>query len=115
MAVPRPLLLALVGVVLLSAVFLATRSMHGQTSASHPAVPATQPHVRKPPVKSHAAARPASPAPKAHARAPAHPQRTRAHAPRRTVRPPTGKPAVMARAIARGQVVALILFHPGGG
>jgi hypothetical protein len=115
MAVPRPLLLALVGMVLLSAVFLGTRSMRGQTSASHPSVPATQRHERKPAAKPHVAAPPARPAPKAHAGAPARSSRTRARPARRASAAPTGKPALMAKAIARGNVVVLFLFQPGGG
>src|SRR4051812_29542205 len=115
MAVPRPLLLALVGMVLLSAVFLATRSMRGQTSASRPSIPATQRHERKPAGKAHAAARPGSPASKAHAGPPAQSSRTRASLARSGVGAPTGKPALMAKAIGRGRVVALFLFQPGGG
>jgi hypothetical protein len=105
MAVPRPVLLALIGVVLLSATFLATRNArdHGDNDSSAPAAqqqavaPAPKPSAEKT-VKQRPAEKPV--------------QRARGERARPAKRG-TSKPAAVARAIAAKRVVVLAFFQPG--
>jgi hypothetical protein len=104
MAVPRPLLLALIGVVLLSATFMATRNARDRASDDSSA-PAAQQEAVAPAPKQ--AAEPAEKAPAEKAVQRTSDERVRP-AKRRT-----SKPAAVARAIARKRVVVLAFFQPG--
>jgi hypothetical protein len=104
MAVPRPLLLAVLGLLLVSATFMATRSSRQQSDRTM--------HARHQQASkaSKAAGRPAA----ASSTASAHRSSSRAaparHAHQRTA---LAKPAAVSRAIARGRVVVLAFFQPG--
>jgi hypothetical protein len=104
MAVPRPILLAVLGLFLLSATFLATRNAREQGSDS--GTQAAQPSPAK---QSHAAKPAAKPAQK-----PAHKkdQATQQARPARR-HSPLSKPAAVARAIGNGRLVVLGFFQPG--
>jgi hypothetical protein len=108
---PRPVLIAIAGLVLVLAAFMATQVMRPGAASENaapefapaPAKPATRPkrHAAAPPVKHRPSPR-ATPAPAPPAtRTPAKPA------------PVSGAPAGVAQAIARGQVV-VILFSQSG-
>ena len=122
MTLPRPVLLALLGIALCAAAFLATRSANDTGSAVTSVAPPT-------PAPSHSSTKPAKPAhaPKVHKVAPVQ-QKRHAAAPA-TAKPQTAtKPATPAKppvspqlaktlpvikALARGDVVVFFFTHPG--
>jgi hypothetical protein len=126
MTLPRPVLIALLGLALCAAAFLATRSANDTGSAVTSVTPAQQ----APPVTKHPAGKLAKPvhAPKAHRAAPAH-QKSHAAAPatptkpQATAKPPVpAKPAVspavaktlpVIKALGRGDTVVFFFTHPG--
>jgi hypothetical protein len=109
MAVPRPILLAVLGLFLVSATFLATRNSHEQSSGS--SKPAAQPATAEP-TQSAKAGHAAKPAPKQATASARKPQTSRRTRPAR--RPSAlSKPAAVARAIGNGRVVVLAFFQPG--
>jgi hypothetical protein len=102
MPVPRPLLLAVLGLLLLSATFMATRNAG---KVNDPSEPAAQPTAVK------AADKPEAPAPQpakkqaassANDEAPARPARKKAR---------VSKPQAVSRAVASGRVVVLAFFQ----
>jgi negative regulator of replication initiation len=102
MAVPRPLLLSLVGVVLLAATFLATRNARDQ-AAEAPSPPARQQAVAP------------KPAPKEAEKSKPRADRSRPSekgTPGRSAPRPTVAPAVK-RAVARNRLVVLFLYARG--
>src|SRR4051812_21536620 len=118
MAVPRPLLLAVLGLLLVSATFMATRNAHTATESSHPAAHAT---VAKPAPKPKPAAK-ADPKPAAKAHPPtAKPAEKHAtssvsdkHQARPVHRAAVSKPAAVKQAINGGHVVVLAFFQRRG-
>jgi hypothetical protein len=120
MAVPRPLLLAVLGLLLVSATFMATRNS-GQTTAT--SKPTPQPIAAKPAPKPAAKAhRPAvKPAPKPAPTAKRAPAANRATASRSSDHPArrtravrhvrVSTPAAVTRAIEQGRVVVLAFFQ----
>src|SRR3954447_15658140 len=135
MTLPRPVLIALLGVALCAAAFLATRSASDTNSGVPPATPQTQaPAVHKAVKPGHKPAAPANGA-RAHKAAPAAkgpsaeksqtpaapaPARTQDAAPATPAKP--AKPAVSPqvaktlpaiRALARGDVVVFFFTQPG--
>jgi hypothetical protein len=111
MAVPRPVLLALIGIGLLASVFLVTRSGTGG-SVSSSAAPAT--HVA-PERGTKAHARKAAPAKRAHVRKPA--RAAKAAAPKPVVPGATGgvqaRVLAAAKALGEGKVVVFFFTSPG--
>jgi hypothetical protein len=110
MAVPRPLLLALLGVLLLVATFSATRvsredSVSKSTAQTQPAKPKTQAASQSAAKRHKAAAAPSRHATAAKEHAARSARRQRAASP--------SKPAAVARAVSRGKVVVLAFFQPG--
>ncbi|MEA2440083.1 MAG: hypothetical protein QOH76_1507 [Thermoleophilaceae bacterium] len=123
MTLPRPVLIALLGLALCAAAFLATRSANDTGSAVTSVTPPTQ-------APSHTPARPAH-APKVHKAAPAQPkQADKPHAAAATPAKPqvadkpaaAAKPAVspevaktlpVIKALGRGDVVVFFFTHPG--
>lgn len=103
MAVPRPLLLALVGVVLVAAGFMATRS--SQEATSEPSTPAQQSAAPKPSQPESKPAKQSSEASAGQARKKATQARQKAGA------SSSSKAAAVARAIARRQTVVLFLYQ----
>jgi hypothetical protein len=106
MAVPRPLLLALLGVILLAATFSATRASR-EDSASSKSTNQTQPAKPK---------KQAAQAPAAHAATSHRGAAAKAHAARSARQEharPLAKPAAVAHAVSRGRVVVLAFFQPG--
>jgi len=104
MAVPRPILLAVLGLVLVTATFMATRSSH---QASHGAAPA--PKQQQAPKASKPSAQ--------HASASSHPSTRHSSSRNATSRPAhhgskLAKPAAVSTAIGRGRVVVLAFFQP---
>ena len=121
MAVPRPLLLALIGVVLLVATFAATRNSSETTSSSStPAAPVTKAQAapKAPALKKSKpvapAAKPAKSAaqPKTHSAAKARPQAHKAAKPHAR-RARAASPAAVERALAKRKIVVLAFFQPG--
>jgi hypothetical protein len=119
MAVPRPLLLALLGAFLLGATFLATRNAReaSESASNPPAKQASAPKPaaqEKPQSKSQPESKPradrAAKEEKATARSEA--PRERAGARRKRARQAT--PAAVARAIARNRPIVLFLYQRGG-
>ena len=114
MAVPRPLLLALIGVVLLAATFMATRNSSNESSS--PSIPAAktpapaapkQSKAEAPAAKSAAAKpEPAQPA-KAEAKPAAKPKTSSAKRERVT------GAAAAEQALAKKRIVVLAFFQPG--
>jgi hypothetical protein len=108
MAVPRPLLLALVGLLLLSATFFATRASRGGTESTVPSQAATpqKPSAPRSEAKPHKPARAST----------SHSAASKDH-PARAVRAhraaSLAKPAAVARALSRGKVVVISFFQPG--
>jgi hypothetical protein len=99
MAVPRPMLLALIAALLLAATFQVTVAARSRTSEPAPAQQADA--APKPP-----------PRPKAQERPPARPKpRER---PRPARRPSSGLPPAVDRALAARQALVLFFFEPGG-
>src|SRR3954454_7618970 len=119
MTLPRPVLIALLGVALCAAAFLATRSASDTNSAVTTVTPQTQaPAVHKAVKPGHKPAAPANGA-RAHKAAPA-PAQTQDAAPATTAKP--AKPAVSPqvaktlpaiKALARGDVVVFFFTQPG--
>lgn len=118
MAVPRPILLAVIGVVLLVATFMATRGSSEKTSSSSaPAAKAPAPAAPSPSQAAAPAAKPSKTAsqPKTQSSS-AQASKTKAHgksakAPAR--RASSASPAAVERALARHRVVVLAFFQPG--
>ena len=121
MTLPRPVLIALLGLALCAAAFLATRSANDTGSAVTSVTPPT-------PAPSHSSAKPAKPghAPKAHKAAPV--QKQHAAAPAATKPQAATKPAVPAKpavspevaktlpvikALGRGDTVVFFFTQPG--
>jgi hypothetical protein len=118
MTLPRPVLIALLGLALCAAAFLATRSANDTGSAVTSVTPT--------PAAPHAAPKPAH-APKAHKAAPVQPKPhaaapsiTKPQIPTKPATPP--KPAVspevaktlpVIKALGRGDVVVFFFTHPG--
>jgi hypothetical protein len=132
MTLPRPVLIALLGVALCAAAFLATRSANDTQSAVTTVSPAPQP------AQTHKAVKPAkhaAPAAKAHKPAPARaagneptvqksaaattpaPARTKPATPatpaKPAVSPEVAKTLPAIKALARGDVVVFFFTHPG--
>jgi hypothetical protein len=103
MAVPRPLLLALLGVVLLSATFFATRNARERTDSAKPAAEQQQAPKAANPHKSASASQARSGAAKSapSAARPAHRSSG------------VAKAAAVSRAIAHRRMVVLAFFQPG--
>lgn len=129
MAVPRPVLLALLGLALLASVFLVTRGSSNEsvTTAPKPGahqVVAPQP-THKPAAPAHKPAAPAKPAAKAHKAAPAKAAAKPAAPARTTPKPapahqagaaPAGTSArvlAAAQALAKDQAVVFFFSKPG--
>src|SRR4051794_31258576 len=125
MTLPRPVLLALLGIALCAAAFLATRSANDTGSAvTSVATPTPAPsHSSKKPAKpAHAAkvhkAAPVQPKPHAAAPATTKPQTTAKPAtPAKPAKPPVSpelaKTLPVIKALARGDVVVFFFTHPG--
>jgi hypothetical protein len=113
MAVPRPLLLALLGVGLLAATFLATQNARKSTSSSNTATQQQDSHASKPSAQ-HSSAKPAAKAQKPASASNTHRSVSKpaAKAARVHRASAVSKPAAVARAIARGRVVVLAFFQP---
>jgi len=111
MAVPRPVLLALLGVLLLVATFSATRASR-EDSVSSDSAAQTQPANPKKQSVQQPAAKPdkAATAPRRHA---AGARQQQARSARRERAASAAKPAAVARAVGRGKVVVLAFFQPG--
>jgi hypothetical protein len=129
MTLPRPVLIALLGLALCAAAFLATRSANDTGSA----VTSVSPGSQSTPVQKHPAAKPAKPvhASKPHRATPVqHKPVTKPHAaapaptkPQTTTKPATpAKPPVspevaktlpVIKALGRGDVVVFFFTHPG--
>jgi hypothetical protein len=92
MAVPRPLLLAFLGVLLLSATFMASRNADERVSANKPSSADSAASASTGAGRSAGGSRPAG---------------------RRAPRPRTRGAAVLARAVERGRLGALFLYQPG--
>jgi hypothetical protein len=107
MAVPRPLLLALLGVLLLGATFFATRNAREATSDPAPTAAQQSQPAPKPKSKPHASKASAQPKPAKESRSADKPKRAR------PASQSLSKPAAVARAIARRRVVVLGFFQPG--
>jgi hypothetical protein len=104
MAVPRPLLLALLGVILLSATFVASRNAQDSAGGSgKPANQAAAPALGHPP----AAAKP-----NAHAAKPAPRTAPKSQAPARPAAPPQ-PPRALVRALEHRRIVVLAFFQHG--
>jgi hypothetical protein len=109
MAVPRPILLAVLGLVLVTATFMATRSTD-QASHGLAAAPKQAPKQRHAPKASKPSAQRPS--------ASSHPSARRTHS-RNAAPPPAhhhselAKAAAVSRAIGRGDVVVLAFFQRG--
>jgi hypothetical protein len=126
MTLPRPVLIALLGLALCAAAFLATRSANDTGSAVTSVTPPT-------PAPSHSKAKPAKPAhaPKAHKAAPVQPKpadKTHgatatpakpkvAEKPATPAKPPVSpevaKTLPVIKALGRGDVVVFFFTHPG--
>ena len=116
MAVPRPLLLALIGVALIGATFFASQG--ARKTAAEPSAPA----IEKIEVADPAPPKPAKPR-KAQAKAPAKPEAAAAKKPQKRstpaasaaakASPEASKPLAVARAIKAGKVVVLFFSQPG--
>jgi hypothetical protein len=103
MAVPRPLLLAFLGLALIGTAFMATRNAREQTHSS-PAAPSAKHAVAQP-------SRPATPKPSSPSRArSAKADLPASHRSEGLAR----RPATVARAITHGRVVVLAFFQRGG-
>jgi hypothetical protein len=127
MAVPRPLLLTLLGTVLLAATFLATRNARDQAGQEPESAPVQQAQTSQPPPapaeKSKPRADKAQPAEKSKPRADeaksareqrrADGRRTREGSRRRAAGPPSPAAAVK-RAVAGNRLVVLFLYARGG-
>lgn len=125
MTLPRPVLIALLGVALCAAAFLATRSASDTNSAVTTVTPQPQPapvHKAAKPAKpgAHAAkvhkAAPAAQAPtvkKSHATAPAPAQPKPATPAKPAVSPEVAKTLPAIKALARGDVVVFFFTQPG--
>jgi hypothetical protein len=116
MAVPRPLLLALIGVVLLAATFMATRSSREQASSSSADAVPTAPAPNKTdaaaakPAKPAAAKPESKPATKTEAKAAAKPKAQAASKPRSSS---LSQVEQVERALDRKRIVVLAFFQPG--
>lgn len=125
MAVPRPVLLALLGFALIVSALLATRGMGGSETVTAPSTPSSTPRVVKTP--SHAKTQPAHaarPKSKAHAPAKSH-HKAPAHKAAPKVAPASGKAAKklpkgvsasilpVVHALAKNQVVVLFFSQSG--
>jgi hypothetical protein len=114
MAVPRPLLLALLGVVLLSMTFMATRSSReraddsGEPAAQQPAASQAKDSTASKATAAEPASKPRAQKSQASS---ASEQEARARPKRRSSS--LSKPAAVARAIGRGRIVILAFFQPG--
>jgi hypothetical protein len=118
MAVPRPVLLALVGLALLASVFLVTRSgSNGSVnSTSAPSKPALTPSAPAPAHGNKAGAHKASPAKDARrSHAPAKPAKAQKAPASGAVGPRTVQERVLAaaRALGEGRVVVFFFTNPG--
>jgi hypothetical protein len=123
MTLPRPVLLALLGIALCAAAFLATRSANDTGSAvTSVATPAPAHSSKKPAKPAHAAkvhkAAPVQPKPHAAAPATTKPQTTAKPAtPAKPAKPPVSpelaKTLPVIKALARGDVVVFFFTHPG--
>src|SRR3954452_21092585 len=127
MTLPRPVLIALLGLALCAAAFLATRSANDTGSAVTSVTPT--------PAPSHTPAKPAKPAhpakvhkatatqpkpaakPQAHAAAPAATKPPVADKPATTAKPPVSREVAktlpVIKALGRGDVVVFFFTHPG--
>jgi len=120
MAVPRPVLLALLGFALIVSALLATRGVGGGETVTAPTTPVTKPQP------AHAPAQPSTP--KAHKAAPApkHAARPQAHKPKPVTKksaapvavtklPPGVSPRILpvVRALGQDQVVVLFFSQDG--
>jgi hypothetical protein len=113
MAVPRPLLLAVLGLLLLSATFMATRNANKVSEPEESASQPTAANVAEAP-KPKPADKPEAPAPqpaKKQAAASAN-EEPKARPAKRNVR--VSKPKAVARAVADGRVVVLAFFQDRG-
>jgi hypothetical protein len=124
MAVPRPVLLALLGFALIVSALLATRGVGGSETVTAPSTPAVNPRVAHTPAhavkKAHHPARPSSPAAvKTHPKAPVHKVAAKpvAAPPKAAAKKlPTGVSATIlpvVRALAKNQVVVLFFSQSG--
>jgi hypothetical protein len=121
MAVPRPLLLALVGVVLLGATFMATRNSSDKASSpSPPAAKAPGPSAAAVAKAATPALRPSKSAAQPKSQSAAKPKSQSSAAPTaKSAKPATRRgsslrtPAAVARALAQRKVVVLAFFQPG--
>jgi hypothetical protein len=105
MAVPRPLLLAVLGLLLLSATFMATRASRSHSEGSAPAAQhQSTPKASKPSAESAASSSSKPRTPRSASRSAARP--ARAHR-------ALTKPAAVSRAIAQGRIAVLAFFQPG--
>src|SRR3954471_2819403 len=123
MTLPRPVLLALLGIALCAAAFLATRSANDTGSAVTSVATPPPAHSSKKPAKpAHAAkvhkAAPVQPKPHAAAPATTKPQTaakpvTPAKPAKPPVSPELAKTLPVIKALARGDVVVFFFTHPG--
>jgi hypothetical protein len=124
MTLPRPVLIALLGLALCAAAFLATRSANDTGSAVTTAPPAPQPVTPAKPA-AHPAVKPHASKPNAHKAAPAqHKPATKEAAPATPATKPQTAPAPAAspevaktlpavKALGRGDVVVFFFTHAG--
>jgi hypothetical protein len=113
MAVPRPLLLALIGVLLVGATFTATRASRDRVQASGNEAAQQQPAApSKPDAKPKRSNEPASKPSTEKAQSSAA-RRDEATKRARPAHRPLTKPAAVARAIGQHRVVVLAFFQPG--
>ena len=117
MPLPRPLLLALAGVLLLSVAFGVTHNM-GKHGSSGPSATTTHTRPSGSAARTHASARPEAhrrAVPKTDVTKPVRRTPARRHGIPHGIAARGGAPARMAQAMARGRMVVLFLFQPGGG
>jgi hypothetical protein len=123
MAVPRPVLLALLGFALIVSALLATRGVGGSETVTAPSTPAVKPRVVQAPAhtvkKVHHPARPSSHATvKSHPKAPVHKvaPKPAAAPPKAATKLPTGVSATIlpvVQALAKNHVVVLFFSQSG--